>query len=406
MALPMGAPLRSPQLVFAFLGDVTGSSRALRQLRALSAQDVPTRVLGFGAPRQPEALPPGVDLRTLAMPSAGGPRLFWEAHRALARALAEEPATVYHASDLYVLPALAAAARRHRAQLAYDAREWYAGLDAAHRRPWVGWVWGAVEGRYAPRCDLVLTVNDAIADRLAAARRIPRPTVVHNVSEHATRTPTGALRARLGLPADRPLALYQGLLRPGRGLAPLVDAMADVPEADLVLIGEGSEEASLRALAAARVPARVHFVPFTPPDDLAALTPDADLGVIVAEPLTESLRMGLPNKLFEYAAAGLPVLAGSGIEPLAEVVAQTGAGESVDPADRPALVAVLRRMLLDDAARARYRDGLARLRSRFTPDRETAAFLDAYAPLLSPDRPSGPGRTGDDGGRGRDAPRP
>ena len=169
--------------------------------------------------------------------------------------------------------------------------------------------------------------------------------------------------------------------------------MADVPEADLVLVGEGSEEPALRALAAERAgdgrAGRVHFVPFTPPDALVALTADADLGAIVAVPITESLRLGLPNKVFEYAAAGLPVLAGSGIEPLRDLVVGTGAGEAVDPTDRPALVAALRRMLLDPAARARYRDGLARLRAAYTPERETAAFLDAYAPLLRPDRPHG-----------------
>ena len=220
-----------------------------------------------------------------------------------------------------------------------------------------------------------------------AERRIARPTVVRNVPGRAVVEPTGALRARLGVGAGRPLVLYQGLFRPGRGLAELVDGMADVPEADLVLIGEGSEEAALRALAADRLGPRAHFVPFTPPDALAALTADADVGAIAALPITESLRMGLPNKVFEYAAAGLPVLAGSGIEPLRDLVVQTGAGEAVDPTDRPALVAALRRMLLDPAARARYRDGLARLRAAYTPERETAAFLDAYAPLL--DRPHG-----------------
>lgn len=374
--------------MFAFLGDVTGSSRALRQLRVLAAAGVRVRVVAFGEVREPAALPDGVEIVPLAMPVARGPRLFWEAHRALVRTLRDLPADAYHASDLYVLPALARAARQRGVPLVYDAREWYAGLDAAHRRPWVGWAWGAVESRFAPRCALVLTVNDAIADRLAAERHVPRPTVVRNVAERARVQPTGALRARLGLPPDRPLALYQGLLRPGRGLRQLVEAMADVPEADLVLIGEGSEEEALRALVAERLPGRAHLLPFTPPDQLATLTPDADVGVATIEPLTESLRLALPNKLFEYAAAGLPVLAGSGVEPMRDLVEQTGAGEAVDPADRPQVVAALRRMLLDEEARRGYRAGLARLRDTFTPEREADTFLRAYAAVLGLSAPA------------------
>ena len=370
--------LEPPDVVFVLLGDPTGSSRALRQIRALVGMGARVRVIGMGVPRDPDALPDGVTLVMLDLPSARGPMLFWQAHRALARALRGTEARVIHASDLHVLPAAAAAARRSGAALVYDAREWYAGLDASVGRAWVGPLWAAVESRWAPRADVVFTVNDTIADRIAETRGIARPVVVRNVAERSGRLPSGALRARLGL-GDRPVALYQGLLRPGRGLAALVDAWGDV-DGDLVLIGEGSEEDTLRVQSERTAPGRVHFVPFTPPDELATLTPDADLGVIVARPLTESLRLGLPNKLFEYAAAGLPVLAGSGIEPLTDIVRATGAGEAVDPDDRDALVAALRRML---SAPEAYRDGVARLRAAYTPERETAAFLDAYAPLLA-----------------------
>ena len=91
--------------------------------------------------------------------------------------------------------------------------------------------------------------------------------------------------------------------------------------------------------------------------------------------------MGLPNKLFEYAAAGVPTLAGAGIEPLAAMVARYDAGRAVDPDDRAALVSALRAMLAPEA-RARYREGARRLHAAHTWARESRVFLDAYTSLL------------------------
>ena len=372
--------LPATDVLFLHLGDVTGSSRALRQLRVLAAMGLRAEAVGFGAARG--AVPDGIGYTALPAPAGRGPALFVAAHRAARAAALARPARVLHASDLHVLPAAAAAARVHGARLAYDAREWYAGLDASDGRPFVGWAWAAVERAFVRRCDAVFTVNDAIADRLTTERRITRPTVVHNTSDGPRGVRTGALRALLGLHADQPVVLYQGLLRAGRGLPQLVRAMADVPGAALVLVGEGALDGDLRALGAERLPGRFHVVPFTPPDGLAALTPDADLGAIAAEATTESLRMGLPNKLFEYAAADVPVLAGAGIVPLRQAVERYGAGVVADPDDRAALAAAIREGL-DPARRPAFLAGLARLRDAFRWDADADRFRDAYARLLA-----------------------
>ena len=367
-------------MLFLHLGDVTGSSRALRQLRVLGAMGLRVAAVGFGAPRDAAALPDGVDYTALRMPAGRGPRLFLAAHRAVRRAARARPARVVLASDLHVLPAAAAAAHAHGARLAYDAREWYAGLDAG--RPAVGRVWAAVEARYAPRCAAVFAVNDALADRLAAERRIARPTVVRNLSDAPRGVRTGALRRLVGLPEGAPLVLYQGLLRAGRGLPHLVRALEGVSGATRVLIGEGPQEADLRELAGKHLAGRFHAVPFTPPAALLALTPDADLGAAAFEATAESVRLSLPNKLFEYAAADVPVLAGAGIVPLRAAVEAHGAGVVADPEDSVALAAAIRRGL-DPAARPAFLAGLDRLRAAFRWEDDAERFRSAVARLLA-----------------------
>lgn len=356
MNIRCGVPIRLPTplslsnctAAFALVGDVTGSSRALRQLRVLAEAGVATTVLQTAPPRAPEA----VDASVRVLEASGaGPRGFWNAHRALRRAALATPADLYLASDLYSLPALAAAATRHGGALVYDSRELYTALDSTHGRPLVGRVWGALEGRFIRRADAVLTVGDAIADRLAATYGVERPVVLYNAPEPVPTPDRTALARALSLPDDgRVVVLYQGLFREGRGLPALVEAAGRVEETRLVCIGEGALAEHLAA-AAKTLGDRLVVSPFVPPDRLAALTPGADLGACLIEPLTESLRLSLPNKLFEYLSAGVPVVA----SPLPEIraVVDRGVGLLADPADPDAVVDALRRSL-DPAARARW----------------------------------------------------
>ncbi|WP_412067879.1 glycosyltransferase [Rubrivirga sp. IMCC43871] len=365
--------------VFALVGDVTGSSRALRQLRVLADAGVATTVLQTAPLRDLEA----VDATVHVLPAdGGGPRGFWRAHRALRSAALATPAALYLASDLYSLPALATAAKRHGGALVYDSRELYAALDSTHGRPLVGRVWGTLEGRYIGRADAVLTVGDAIADRLAATYGIERPIVLYNAPEPEPEPAPDrtALAGALHLPDDgRMVVLYQGLFREGRGLRALVEAVRRVDEARLVCIGEGALAEEVEA-AGPTLGDRLVVSPFVPPDRLAALTPGADLGACLIEPLTESLRLSLPNKLFEYLSAGVPVLA----SPLPEIraVVDRGVGVLADPADPEAVADALRRSL-DPAVRAQWTENAHAALAPYTWTRGRHTFRHLLDRLLA-----------------------
>lgn len=370
-----------PDVVFALVGDVRASSRALRQLRALDEMGLSVEALTFGPPAVPGEVADGVTLSVLDRPAGRGPLFFWQAHRLFLREALTRPAALYHASDLYTLPALAAAARCHAARLVLDARELYPHVDATAGKPWARWMWSVLEYRYLPRTDAVLTVNDSIADRMAETYGIERPVVTHNVPERQTVPRTDALRERLGIPAGQRIVLYQGLVRDGRGLERLVKAMRDVPDAALVIIGDGPAKAELQLYAVYKLPGRAHFLPHTPPDDLLRLTASADLGVHVPEPITESIRLALPNKLFEYLMAGLPVVVAD-IPEMRRVVEQFEVGLVVDPYDRDGLAAALRRALDNEAARQRWRANAPRVFETFRPERDKERFQSVYRRLL------------------------
>ena len=343
-----------PSVLFAYLGDPSGSSRALRQLRALVELGADVRVLAVGA--LGDALPDGVEAEMLPRPPGRGPLWFWRAHRAVRARAIRRPAALYLASDLYVLPALADAAEAHGGALVFDSRELYAALDASAGRPLVARTWQAVERRHIRRADAVLTVGDRIADELARAYGIARPTVIPNVPDTPAPAPSDRLRRELAIPDDgRTLVLYQGLFRAGRGLPALLSAARDVDGVRLALIGEGPLDAELRERAASLGDrARVH--PFVHPSALPAFTVGADATACLIEPLTESLRLSLPNKLFESLHAGVPVIA-SPLPEIRRVVETYGVGTLADPSDVGAVVASLY-LASDPARRARWRSGI------------------------------------------------
>jgi glycosyltransferase involved in cell wall biosynthesis len=313
-----------------------------------------------------------------------------------AAAAASPPADVWHAHDLDTLPAADRARRGRGGSLVYDTHEVFleAGSNARRSR-WARWVMAAYERRLARRADLVLTVNDSLADLLAGRWGVARPTVVRNCAPAWTppQPPPDRLREALALPPGTPLLLYHGGFLPDRGLPELIAVLGrpELAAAHLVLLGEGPLAARLRELAAGPLVAgRVHLLPAVPPDELLPWVASADVGVMPNQPRTLNERLSTPNKLFESLAAGLPVVS-SDFPERRRIILEDPAGPLgavCDPTDPAALAAALAGLLAlppDERAALRARV-LAAAHARYAWDRQAGILVTAYAAL--PGRPA------------------
>ena len=141
-----------------------------------------------------------------------------------------------------------------------------------------------------------------------------------------------ALRAERGL--EGVVVAYTGAHGPANGLDLALDAAGELarvrPEVRLLLVGDGVEKAALQRRAADEGLSNVTFVDAIPKEEVPALLGAVDIGlhVLADVPL---FRYGVsPNKLFDYMAAGLPVLTNTPGE-VADVVRTAGAGLAVEP---------------------------------------------------------------------------
>jgi glycosyltransferase involved in cell wall biosynthesis len=123
-------------------------------------------------------------------------------------------------------------------------------------------------------------------------------------------------------------------------------------EVQVVLLGDGKEKANLQAKAAEMGLSNLTFAPSVPKAEMAGTLAGADACIAILKPLDE-YKTTYPNKVFDYMAAGRPVLlAIDGV--IREVVEAAGCGIFAEPGDPSALAEAIQKLSLIRRARARW----------------------------------------------------
>jgi len=169
------------------------------------------------------------------------------------------------------------------------------------------------------------------------------------------------------------VAIYAGAHGMSNDLDVVLEAaqqLEDMPEIEVVLLGDGKEKAALMARAEVMNLHNVTFLPSVPKSEMAEALSAADACIAILKPLEEYKRT-YPNKVFDYMAAGRPVvLAIDGV--IREVVEAADCGLFAVPGDPSALAGALRELASDRArSHAMGLRGRAYLEEHFS--RETMA---------------------------------
>ena len=310
------------------------------------------------------------------------------------RAIAESVADVYVAHDLPMLPVAVAAVDRHGGRLVYDSHELFAEqeLTSVERR-----LWRRLEARLIRRCDLVITINPSIARELEGRYGIGPVAVVHNAERVEQELPRGRrLHERLGLPEAARVLLYQGGLSEGRNLDTVVRMIPLLrsPALHVVFLGDGLLAGSLARLAAnLGVSERIHLLPAVPQAKLLGFTTSADAGLIPYRANCLNTYYCTPNKLFEFIAAGVPIIA-TDLPELRRLVVDNGIGLVGDTDTPEALARLVDAMFEEPGGPGRFADALRAAGKRINWQVEGVKLIEMYRRLA-------PGRSSSGEGEGR-----
>ena len=191
-------------------------------------------------------------------------------------------------------------------RLIYDSHEYFTEVPELINRKRVRSIWLFIERMIFPKLKHVITVNEKLAEIYNEKYKVPVTVIknVPNLKDYSVTRPFDFVKD------DERIILYQGSLNKGRGLELMISTMPLLKNYRLIIIGDGYQLEKLKdQVANSDLGGKVIFLGKKLPEQLPGLTKNADVGISLEEDLGLNYRYALPNKIFDYIQAGIPVVA-------------------------------------------------------------------------------------------------
>ena len=211
-----------------------------------------------------------------------------------------------------------------RKKIVFDSHELFPEIPELVARPNVKKIWLSLEKSILPKLKNNYTVCNSIADFYKNKYNVHFETIMNLPTKKEVEKGMFTFET-----AHKKIILYQGALNIGRGLENLIETMKSLENHLLVIIGDGDIYKSLKEnVSIEKLTHKVIFLGKISPEKLHKLTPLADLGISLEEDLGLNYRFALPNKIFDYIQAEVPILV-SNLPEMSAIVKHYNVGEIV-----------------------------------------------------------------------------
>jgi glycosyltransferase involved in cell wall biosynthesis len=260
-----------------------------------------------------------------------------------------------YANDLDTLAPCFLVSKLKKSRLIYDTHELFTEVPELTSRPRVKKIWLSIERFIFPKLDNIVTVNESIAK--IYEKKYNKPVrYVRNVPELKELEDKIVRRSELNINEEDFILIIQGSgLNKDRGIEEAIMALEYCKDCVLLLVGNGDVIPFAKRMVLERqMQSKVKFIPRMPYNELMRITRGADLGLLLDKNTSLNQGLALPNKLFDYMHAGIPILS-SDLKEITKIITQYDIGSFIKTTQPEEIAEAINAYKSDKARQRRHR---------------------------------------------------
>ena len=305
--------LQKKKIIISVTNDLSTDQRVKKVCGTLNAMNYDILLIGR---KRPTSLKLNRPYRTIRMKLIfnKGALFYVEFNIRLFILLIFSKVDIYHANDLDTLLANYLAAIIRKKPIVYDSHEYFTGVPEIQNKKLVKKVWLTIEQFIFPKLKHIITVNQSIA-QLYKEEYNKDLQILRNVPNKFNTLKLKS-KSELNIVEDKDIIITQGAgININRGIEELVEAMQYLNNVHLFIIGDGDVIPQLKKrVLELKLENSVIFKGKMPYQEMMQYTQHAKLGITIDKDTNTNYKYSLPNKLFDFIHAGIPILASKIIE--------------------------------------------------------------------------------------------
>jgi glycosyltransferase involved in cell wall biosynthesis len=309
-----------------------------------------------------------------------------------ARSIIQYNPKIIHAHDFSMVPVAVHCAKKNKAKVIFDAHEIEFDREGRNSKHVADYIDNEIH-KYFKLIDGFVATNQSAMNFFIDRYKI-RPkevAVIYNTPIIASRNinqPVDKIkdiRQRLDLPEKKTLLVYIGDIGRNRGVEEIVEALSNVDNVDLCIIGPQNEKNLQRFnlhVEKLNMNDRIHILPPVPHWQVTETIKTADASIMFTKPTCLNHIYSSPNKLFEAALAGLPIIAPD-LPEMKRLIEDMKVGVTTEAENIEKLTASIKTVLADTQLYRPNTEQLDTIRAKYSWRAQKEKLVDLYQRILN-----------------------